>query len=121
MKAYEGRVFPLQFRKGDEEVEVRLDYVISVNEFRSYIAAAVAGIGVAQAIAFTVRDYVDRGELVEILPDWPRDPVPLYIVYPQTRHLSNKVRVFVDWLAKKLNEANQCEAQLKSAAPKAEA
>ena len=85
------------------------------------MAAAVAGIGVAQAIAFTVRDYVDRGELVEILPDWPRDPVPLYIVYPQTRHLSNKVRVFVDWLAKKLNEANQCEAQLKSAAPKAEA
>lgn len=121
MKAYEGRVFPLQFRKEDEEVEVRLDYVISVNEFRSYMAAAVAGIGVAQAIAFTVRDYVDRGELVEILPDWPRDPVPLYIVYPQTRHLSNKVRVFVDWLAKKLSEAHQCEAQLKSFATGAEA
>jgi LysR family transcriptional regulator, regulator for bpeEF and oprC len=111
MKAYEGRVFPMEFRKGEEEVEVRLDYVISVNEFRSYMAATVAGIGVAQAVAFTVRDYVHRGELVEILPDWPRNPIPLYIVYPQTRHLSNKVRVFVDWLAKKLQEAQQAEAR----------
>lgn len=107
MKAHEGRVFPLVFRKNDEEFEVTLDYVISVNEFRSYMAAAIAGIGVAQAIPFTVRDYVERGELVEILPEWRRDPIPLYIVYPQTRHLSNKVRVFVDWLAKKLQEAQR--------------
>ncbi|MGL3608162.1 LysR substrate-binding domain-containing protein [Rhizobium sp. G187] len=112
MKAYEGRVFPLEFRRDDEEVQVQLDYVTSVNEFRSYVAAAVAGIGIAQAIAFTVRDAVDRGELVEILPDWPRDPIPLYIVYPQTRHLSNKVRVFVDWLAKLLQDAQNCEKQL---------
>lgn len=109
MKAYEGRVFPLEFRKGDEQVEISLDYVISVNEFRSYLAAAVAGVGVAQAIAFTVRDHVDRGELIEILPDWQRDPIPLYIVYPQTRHLSNKVRVFVDWLAKQVNEVQNAE------------
>lgn len=109
MKAHEGRVFPMLFRQGEEEVQVQLDYVISVNEFRSYIAAAVSGIGIAQAIDFTVRDYVDRGELVEILPDWPRDPIPLYIVYPQTRHLSNKVRVFVDWLAKRLQETQNCQ------------
>lgn len=109
MKAHEGRVFPMLFRQGEEEVQVQLDYVISVNEFRSYIAAAVSGIGIAQAIDFTVRDHVDRGELVEILPDWPRDPIPLYIVYPQTRHLSNKVRVFVDWLAKRLQETQNCQ------------
>ncbi|MET0747697.1 MAG: LysR family transcriptional regulator, partial [Rhizobium sp.] len=35
-------------------------------------------------------------------PDWHRDPLPLHIVYPPNRHLSNKVRVFVDWLAKLL-------------------
>ncbi len=49
-----------------------------------------------------VRDAVERGELVEVLPEWDRDPLPLYVVYPQTRHLSNKVRVFVDWLAKQI-------------------
>ena len=40
-----------------------------------------------------------------MLPDWRRDPLPLYIVYPPNRHLSNKVRVFVDWLVKLLVEA----------------
>lgn len=45
------------------------------------------------------------GELVQVLADWRREPLPLYIVYPPNRHLSNKVRVFVDWLVKLLLEA----------------
>lgn len=112
MKAYEGRNFPMVFRQGETVIEVQPQYVISVNEARSYVAAAVAGIGVAQTVSFMVRDAVARGELVEILADWPRDPIPLYIVYPQTRHLSNKVRVFVDWLARMLQdiERSECNA-----------
>lgn len=109
MKAYEGRHFPMVFRKDDAVIEVQPQYVISVNEARSYVAAAIAGIGVAQTVSFMVRDAVARGELVEILGDWPRDPIPLYIVYPQTRHLSNKVRVFVDWLAKMLQDVERSE------------
>jgi len=31
--------------------------------------------------------------------------MPIYIVYPQTRHVTNKVRVFVDWVAKLLNRS----------------
>ena len=45
-----------------------------------------------------------RGELLRVLPDWQIDPIPLYIVYPPNRHLSNKVRVFVDWLVQLLTE-----------------
>jgi hypothetical protein len=36
---------------------------------------------------------------VPLLLDWCTAPKPLHIVYPPNRHLSNKVRVFVDWLA----------------------
>ena len=49
-----------------------------------------------------VREALAEGKLVRMLPDWHRDPLPLHIVYPPNRHLSNKVRVFVDWLAKLL-------------------
>lgn len=57
-----------------------------------------------------VRDELAKGDLMPVLTGWSRPPVPLHIVYPPNRHLSNKVRVFVDWLAKllvtaKLNEA----------------
>ena len=44
-------------------------------------------------------DRVAQGRLVPLLQDWCTAPKPLHIVYPPNRHLSNKVRVFVDWLA----------------------
>ncbi|MDQ0455641.1 LysR family transcriptional regulator [Rhizobium paknamense] len=104
MKAYEGRIFPMEFRKGEDAITLQPPYVISVNEFRSYMRAAAAGIGIIQTSAFMAKPELDNGELVEILPDWSRDPIPLYVVYPQTRHLSNKVRVFVDWLAERVRQ-----------------
>lgn len=102
LNAQSGRVLPMEFRKAEEELEVTARYIVSVNDSRTYVNAALSGIGVIQAPRFMVRDAVERGELVEVLPEWDRDPLPLYVVYPQTRHLSNKVRVFVDWLAKQI-------------------
>jgi LysR family transcriptional regulator, regulator for bpeEF and oprC len=37
--------------------------------------------------------------LVEVLPEWSRPAVPVHVVYPPNRHLSAKVRAFVDWAA----------------------
>lgn len=34
-----------------------------------------------------------------MLDDWQSDSFPLHVVYPQNRHLSAKVRVFVEWIA----------------------
>jgi DNA-binding transcriptional LysR family regulator len=42
---------------------------------------------------------LDSGELVELLADWGRPGVPIHVVYPPNRHLSAKVRAFVDWAA----------------------
>jgi LysR family transcriptional regulator, regulator for bpeEF and oprC len=52
-----------------------------------------------------IGDALKTGELVQLCPDWNREPLPLYVVYPPTRHMSNKVRVFVDWLGKLLSDA----------------
>ena len=102
LNATTGRVFSMDFCRGDDVIELSPRYAISVNDARSYVNAIVSGIGVGQTASFMVKDAVARGELVEILPDWECEVLPLYIVYPQTRHLSNKVRVFVDWLAKRI-------------------
>ncbi|MFC5461813.1 LysR substrate-binding domain-containing protein [Massilia niabensis] len=42
--------------------------------------------------------HVDSGALVRVLDDWDAAPIPIYIVYPANRHLSARVRVFVDWM-----------------------
>ncbi len=102
LKAQAGRVLPMEFRRGDELLEVSPRYILSVNDSRSYVRAAVSGLGIVQTPFFVVEEAVKKGELVPVLPEWTRDPFPLYVVYPQTRHLSNRVRVFVDWLAKQL-------------------
>ncbi|MGK6315977.1 LysR family transcriptional regulator [Neorhizobium sp. DT-125] len=100
LNAQSGRVRTLEFRRGDEELEITPRYIVSVNDARSYVNAAVSGMGIVQSPRFMVREAVEKGDLVEVLSDWRCESLPLYIVYPQTRHLSNKVRVFVDWLAK---------------------
>ena len=62
-------------------------------------AAAVAGLGIANAAAFIVREQMQRGALVEVLPGYTLKPRELYALYPQNRHLSPKVRAFVDYAA----------------------
>jgi len=37
--------------------------------------------------------------MVQVLADWTSEPLPVHVVYPQNRHLSAKVRVFVEWVA----------------------
>jgi DNA-binding transcriptional LysR family regulator len=100
LNANVGRVMSMEFCRGDETVEINPRYIVSVNDARSYLNAMISGIGVGQSLGFMVNDAIARGDLVEIMTDWDCETLPLYIVYPQTRHLSNKVRVFVDWLAK---------------------
>ena len=72
---------------------------VSVNNVETYIACCLAGLGLIQVPAFDVREHLEAGELVEVLPDWPAAPMPVQIVYPHQRYLSRRVRVFGDWLA----------------------
>jgi DNA-binding transcriptional LysR family regulator len=101
-RAQANRTMPFEFRKDGEIVEVTGRYILSVNDVRSYIAAALAGLGIAQLPRFMVPEELAKGQLVPVLSDWNAEPIPLYILYPSNRHLSNKVRVFVDWLVKLL-------------------
>jgi DNA-binding transcriptional LysR family regulator len=64
--------------------------------------AAIAGQGVILHPTFYLSDAIRTGELVPLLTDhaWPE--VNAYALYPPTRHLSRRVRAFVDFLAEKL-------------------
>ncbi len=104
-RAQTNRTLPFEFNRGDEKIEINARYIVSVNDSRTFVTAALNGLGIAQLPRFMVTDALARGDLVQMLPEWNREPLPLYIVYPPNRHLSNKVRVFVDWLVKLLADA----------------
>jgi len=59
---------------------------------------AAAGLGITFAPDFIAKPLIDDGRLQTLLPDWEPEPLPICAVYPSRRHLSAKVRSFVDFL-----------------------
>lgn len=97
-----GRVLPLVYQSHSETIEVTGRYTIAVNDGMGYLAAGLASHGIIQLPTFMAREPIADGRLVPLLENWCTAPKPLHIIYPPNRHLSNKVRVFVDWLAELL-------------------
>ena len=71
----------------------------SVGEFLR--DAAVNGHGISVLPTFIVYKEIENGALVPILTDYIPNPISAYAIYPQTRHLSQRVRQFVDFLVKR--------------------
>lgn len=99
-----GRLAEWTFTKDGKRVQASLEGHVALDDENSYVAAAEAGMGVARIPAFVLKEAMERGALDLVLGDWFPEPSPLYVVYPRNRHLSNKVRVFVDWVAELLRE-----------------
>ncbi|KXF78046.1 LysR family transcriptional regulator [Paramesorhizobium deserti] len=98
-RAQTGQQLPFFFERDGERLEVNGRYIIAANEAISYVAAGEAGMGVIQAPHLMTRKPFLDGTLRPVLADWNRDPMPLFVVFPPNRHLSSKVRAFVDWIA----------------------
>ena len=77
---------------------------ISVHTVETYIASAVAGLGLIQVPAFDVSDLLNEGKLTEVMPRWRPAPMPVHVLYPHRKHLSPRVRVFMEWVAALINE-----------------
>ncbi|WP_149194529.1 LysR family transcriptional regulator [Luteimonas suaedae] len=85
-------------RRGDEQLHMHGRHVLSVDDGNAYLAAGVAGLGVLWLPRYMARAPLARGELVPLFEDWQLDPMPLYVAFPPSRHVSRKLRVFIDWI-----------------------
>lgn len=81
--------------------EVRVSAVLKANNGDFLRAAAVDGLGIVLQPLFICYQAIERGELVPLLADVEWHAVNAYAVYPQTRHLSHRVRAFVDFLVER--------------------
>jgi DNA-binding transcriptional LysR family regulator len=94
-----GKAFPYAMHRGDERIEVQGRYVLSVDDGNAYLAAGLAGLGVLWLPHYMARPHLASGELVSLFEDWRLDPMPLYVAFPPNRHVSAKLRVFIEWVA----------------------
>lgn len=98
MSSATGNALPLEFTVDERIVEVNLDAVVSVTGTDLYTGAAVAGLGLVQVPRYRVQSELAAGGLVVVLPQLPPPPMPVTVLYPQSRQLSSRVRVFAQWL-----------------------
>ena len=96
--------------EGDSAVFHPMAGRVTVNSAGAYLGACAAGLGLIQAPLLGVRELIDRGLLVEVLPHHPAPPMPVTLIYPHRRHLPQRVRVVMDWLAALVQAHLQSEA-----------
>ncbi|WP_426436878.1 LysR family transcriptional regulator [Bradyrhizobium genosp. P] len=84
-------------RKG-APASVRVSGNLISNSGETLKLAAMAGVGVYLAAGFLVRDELESGKLVRLLPEYRPVELTMNAVYPHRHHLSAKVRTFIDLL-----------------------
>lgn len=85
--------------RADEHISVTGRYVLAVDDGNAYLAAGVAGLGIIWLPRYMASEHLQRGELVPLFEDWQLDTMPLYLAFPPNRHVSTKLRVFIEWVA----------------------
>lgn len=99
-----GKVAPYAMHLDDESINVLGRYVLSVDDGNAYLAAGLAGLGVFWLPDYMAREPLARGELVPLFENWRLDPMPMHIAFPPNRHVSTKLRVFIDWVVELMSQ-----------------
>jgi DNA-binding transcriptional LysR family regulator len=69
-----------------------------VNNSDAYTAACLAGFGLIQAPRYGAARHLESGELVEVLPDHPSEPMPVSLVHGHGRNVPRTVRAIMSWI-----------------------
>ncbi len=75
---------------------------LEINDAVAAVAAAEMGDGITVALSYMVADKIRDGRLAPVLDSFTPPPVPVHLVYPQSRLLSAKLRTFIDFAAPRL-------------------
>jgi DNA-binding transcriptional LysR family regulator len=95
-----GRPFPWEFHRGRQKLGVAVSGRLTVNNVGTMLGACVAGHGVAQLLALGIEDFLNRGKIVELFPDWPGERFPLYLFHLSRHVPPAKVRAFLDFVVR---------------------
>ncbi|MFJ5296232.1 LysR family transcriptional regulator [Pseudomonas sp. NPDC088368] len=91
--------FPLELIIDGQIRPFNLDGWMAVNDAESYVVCALRGCGLIQVPRYHIEEALNDGRLVEVLRDCQSPGLSVSAMYPHHRHLSPRVRVFIDWLS----------------------
>jgi DNA-binding transcriptional LysR family regulator len=89
----------LRFSKDSETVTITAKGLLESNDGQILRTAALDGLGILVQPTYIVYDDIVAGRLVPLLDDWDLPPLTINLAYPSRKHLSAKVRTFIDFMA----------------------
>lgn len=87
-----------EFKSKDGPQRVHVTGNFEANSADAVYHAVLAGIGVARLSTYLVNRDLEDGRLIRLLPSYCQEGSAIYAIYPERRHLSPKVRAFLDFL-----------------------
>jgi DNA-binding transcriptional LysR family regulator len=69
-----------------------------VDDGNAYLEAGLAGLGILWLPHYMASKSQASGALVPLFEDWCLESMPMYVAFPPNRHISIKLRVFIDWV-----------------------
>ncbi|GAB3066753.1 LysR family transcriptional regulator [Stenotrophomonas tumulicola] len=94
-----GRTRRFALQRGEEKLEVQGRHAIAIDDGDAYLAAGLAGLGIICVPDYMAAPHAARGELVRLFDDWQLQAMPMHVMFPPSRHVSQRLRVFMDWVA----------------------
>ena len=96
------RVYAMQ--RDAERLEIQGRHVLSVDDGNAYLTAGLAGLGALWLPAYMAKPHLASGELLPLFADWHLESMPMYLAFPPNRHVSAKLRVFIEWVIELMAE-----------------
>lgn len=106
-----GKIYKFDFTKDGSTSVVIGKRSIAINDSEACLEAGLTGVGIMQTPTFMVQDKIASGQLEVVLGEYLSEDIPLFVMYPQNRHLSSKVRAFVDWVAELFANSDLLQAK----------
>lgn len=86
-----------EYPSGDGYKTILLPGAVRVNSVPAYHDAGLAGLGLIQGGYSSLVTHIERGALMEVLPDLRPEPLSAAFVVAHRRNLSQRVRAFMEW------------------------
>lgn len=94
----QGTIYRWEFQKGDEYRAIEVPGQVCVNETTLGIELALNNTGITYCLEDRVAEYVRRGELIVVLPDWSPIEPAFHLYYPGHRQIPQGLREMIDIL-----------------------
>jgi DNA-binding transcriptional LysR family regulator len=92
-----GQELPWEYRVAGNDRLIAVPSRVIVNNAESYIACCSSGMGLIQIPRFDVQHLLDRGELVQVMPEFCAAPMQVSLIYPHRRQRSRRLDAFIEW------------------------